>query len=156
MLPLVSFTADVTVRARHSSDARCVRPQMEGVTLREPIFIRGVEYMARRKTKQHVSQKARSKKSRGPEWFSKAGGPPEPGAVWHAPFEYEAKHGLVVKIRGHWERHESKAKAKPKRERKVEAAIGSVERVVPSDDLLKLARKNAKNHAKAKSGEADA
>ncbi len=116
--------------------------------------------MAQRKTKR-VSRKAGTKKGRGPEWFNKSGGPPEPGAVWHEPFEYEAKHGLVVKIRGHWERHKpkvpkSQAKAKPKKERKVEAAIGSVERVVPSDDLLKLARKNAKDHTKAKSGEADA
>ena len=78
--------------------------------------------MARRK-QQRVSKKAGTKKGKGSAWFSKAGGPPEPGAIWHAPFEYGASHGLVVKVRGHWERHGPKT-AKGGRGVKEEAAGG--------------------------------
>ena len=59
-----------------------------------------------------VSKKAR-KQAKGPEWFDPKKAP-EPGAVWHEPFSYNSGGGSVVKVRGHWERHEPND-SKPRR-----------------------------------------
>jgi hypothetical protein len=49
-----------------------------------------------------VSRKARTKKAETGRFVKAAA--PGPGFVWHEPFEYKTPKGLVVRVRGHWER----------------------------------------------------
>ncbi len=91
--------------------------------------------------KKRVSKKARPTK-KGEGQYDKDRRP-GPEYVWHEGFDYRSKGGLVVRIRGHWERKPKLVKraarptpAKPKASAK--SREGS------SPELPDLARRNSK------------